>query len=224
MVHGLSRHLAVLPLLLLLAIPAHAQSYGVRSGDRVSIEFFTAAGDEILEITGERIVDREGNIFLPLIGTVEVVDLDAVGIRVKLERLYDDIYPDAVVEVSVLLRVSVTGAVVRPGSFFLDPSTTVAQALAEAGGGEARSGSQGTQLPPNLGAVRLVRDGNVRELNLRAEAPSAEALASLIQSGDWVYVPTASSARSLRDNVTFWSQLATLGISLFILADQIGGG
>ena len=41
--------------------------------------------------------------------------------------------------------------------------------------------------------------------------------------GDWIYVPTLSSARSLRDNVTFWSQLATLGISLFILADQIGG-
>ncbi len=49
-----------------------AVSYGVRPGDEVTIQIFTSAGAQLQEVSGVRIVDPDGQIFLPYLGSVAV--------------------------------------------------------------------------------------------------------------------------------------------------------
>jgi hypothetical protein len=56
--------------------------------------------------------------------------------------------------------------------------------------------------------VRLVRDGKVTVIDMRPLDIRAEVLALQVQSGDWLYVPRASSSR-LREEVTFWGSVVS---------------
>lgn len=221
---------ALLGLLTLLAwaAPAAAQdgAYGVAAGDQLTIDFYTAAGDRINEIAGDRTIDGEGNIFLPYVGTVSVQGMDAPAIRRRLAQLYVDYYDDPVVDVEVRMRISVTGAVRSPGTFYLDPTTTLLQAVAEAGGESLSQG--GTNVinagSPDLTQVRLVRSDSTEVVNLQADAADATRdFDRIIQSGDWIYVPRISSGFNLRENVTFWGQVATLALTVAIFISQVGG-
>jgi protein involved in polysaccharide export with SLBB domain len=129
--------LVLLFLLFAAGLPGAAaaqEAYGIRAGDRVTTQLFSAAGEEVEVIAGERIVDRNGDVFLPLVGSIRVAGLDETGLRRLLTERYATFYDQPVVDVRVQLRVNVTGAVGRPGQYFVDPTATVADALAEAGG------------------------------------------------------------------------------------------
>ena len=157
-----------LPLLIALSPSLSAQdgTYGVQPGDRVTLDFFTAAGVRSNEIAGERTVDRNGELFLPFLGTVSVLGRDAEAIRALLEDRYSRIFADPVLQVVVKLRVNITGMVRQPGSYYVDPTLTVLDALAEAGGssGEIDLGTGGGAADPSH--VRLVRrNGELRILD-----------------------------------------------------------
>lgn len=210
----------------LFALPATAQGYGVRPGDQVVIDFFTAAGEEIQEIAGDRTVDGEGNLFLPYVGSVPVEGRDAVGIRELLNRLYANLYPEAVIDVEVSMRVSVTGSVRTPNVYYLDPTTTLLQALAHAGGEGFVQGVAASQFSrgiPDLTQVRLVRGDSTLVINLSADNEHIEEVNRPIESGDWLYVPTVRSAFSLRENVTFWGSVVSLVATVAFLVNQLGG-
>ena len=192
-------------------------------GDRVTIEFYTSSGEEINEISGERTIDREGNIFLPYVGTVGVEGLDAVGIRLKLERLYEEVFPSAVVGVEALLRISVTGSVRAPNVYYVDPTTTLLQAIAQSGGEGSQNGSQGfSRGEPDLSQVRLVRGDSTVVVDLTASTQNIEMLNRRVASGDWLYVPTVVSPFSLRENVTFWGSVISLVATIVLLVDNLG--
>ena len=72
-------------LLAFCALNAAGQDYAVRPGDQLEIRFFTAAGTEIREITGQRFVDQTGHIFLPYVGSQWVDGLDAASVRELLQ-------------------------------------------------------------------------------------------------------------------------------------------
>jgi polysaccharide export outer membrane protein len=184
--------------------------YTLRAGDRVDLKFFTAAGTEISEITGERIIDRDGNIFLPYIGSTGVSGLNAIDVRELLEREFSAYYSNPVVDVTASLKVNVTGAVPQPGSFFLDPTSTIIDAVSEAGGtgtGIATTG-YGIQAAADASEVRLVRDGETSIIDLTADNASLTA-SGRIRSGDWIYVPPAARSE-WRDTIEFISSIVTL--------------
>jgi len=193
------------------------EQYSVQPGDQVQIEFFTAAGAELSEVAGTRIVDMGGAIFLPYVGTVSVAGLDAAGIRELLVEQYAGFYASPVVDVTVRLRVNILGSVRNPGHFFVDPTSTVIDAIATAGGftpeidygGGGGSASDASQ-------VRLVRGQDTEILDLRAESPQPEHFSILIQSGDWLYVPPQPRSR-WRDEVTFWSSVTSLLLGIATL-------
>ncbi len=195
-------------------------AYQVRPGDRVTIEFYTAAGTRLAEVSGERTIDRNGRLYLPYVGTVSVEGLDAPAIRELLTERYSTYYDSPVVDVEVRLRVNVTGAVRLPGNFFMDPSSTIVDALSQGGGTgtEVDIGLVGGAADPTQ--VRLVRGGVTRVLNLRAGEASADVLNLRIQSGDWIYVPPRTRSR-WRDNLQFVGSivgilgtLVTIGVLL----------
>lgn len=206
----LALSLLLAPLTLVPIGPVSAQESGVRAGDKVTIDFYTAAGNQLSEITGERVVDRDGELFLPFVGTVRVENLTAAQIRELLTQRFSTFFSEPVVEVTVLIKVNVTGAVARPGSFFLDPSSTVIDALSGAGGtgtGLDLRGIGGGAADARH--VRLVRDEETQVLNLDPLDGDQSAIYLPVQSGDWLHVPPVPRSRT-RENVQFWGTIVSL--------------
>jgi len=204
--------------ILSIAVPAAAQNdatYGVKPGDQLTISFYTSAGEEISEIAGERTIDRDGNIFLPFLGTVEVEGLDAPSIREMLVGDYAPYFDNPVIDVEARLRISVTGAVNRPGNFFVDPTTTLVDALAQAGGSQEFA-AIADRVISDPSQVRLVRRGTTRVVDMRPDALNPSAALGLVESGDWMYVPFAQRSR-LREEISFWGSVVGLITSIVIL-------
>jgi polysaccharide export outer membrane protein len=205
----------------LLAQQVQAIDYGVRPGDQIETDFYTAGGEALGSVQGNRLVDREGNVFFPYVGTVRVQGLDAGEIRVLLVQRFEPFYKDPVITVNVKLQVNVTGVVGAPGHYLFDPTTTIVDALAQAGG----TGLEFTianNPAADLQNARVVRDGQTILLDLRPEAVNRDVLDMRIQSGDWIHVPPKGRSR-LRDDITFWSGVISLLTSVVAAAVLIGG-
>jgi protein involved in polysaccharide export with SLBB domain len=220
MLHRVRSLLAPAFLLLSLAIPLSAQDpgYALRPGDRITLDVFTAAGERVDVVSGVRILDREGRVFLPYVGTVLASGMDETGLRESLTERYGDFYDDPVVNVKVELRLNITGSVGRPGQYFLDPSATIVDALAEAGGATAEVAVNTIQIPADQSQVRLVRDGGTILLNVRPDEITTEVIQMRVHSGDWIHVPARQRSR-IRDELTFWGSIVSFlsGVATLIV-------
>ena len=125
----------------------------------------------------------DGTITHPLYHVVRVVGvpLSEVETRVRAVLVRLDANPQFVVQ--PLLRVAVGGEVVRPNSFTLPPGTSVAEAVAQAGGATEQG---------ELDRVRLVRAGRVQALDL--SQPGNGQFDLPIRSGDQIVVTRRRSA------------------------------
>ena len=192
----------------------------VQPGDRVEISMFTAAGEELNEVSGTRTVDREGRLFLPYVGRVEVQGLTASEIRELLVERYADFYSSPVVDVETEIRVNVTGAVRQPGNYFLVPTSTIVDALSTAGGTQSEVEFSGLGVAADPSRIRLVRRGGERRiLDLRPEAVDSALLNLPIRSGDWLHVPPRSESRWRSNLQLAGSALSVVGsiVALVIL-------
>ena len=118
-----------------------------RSVARVSMKDYRIGADDLLEIQVFGVdqlsravrVNSRGNVSLPLIGTVEVAGLTALEAETSIAaKLADSYLQDP--QVSVFIkeytsqRVTIEGAVNRPGIYPLRGQTTLLRSLAVAGG------------------------------------------------------------------------------------------
>jgi len=147
----------------------------VRPGDVIEIEFW-----QQLELSGERIVDDDGRIHLPLVRSVQVAGLSAEEIRERLTERYRQYYSDPLIVVNVRLGISITGAVRSPGRYTVDPALNVLDLLGLAGGLEYEANR--TRIELNRGARRY-------EIDLDDALLATEPEKLRLQSGDWIYVP-----------------------------------
>ena len=200
---------------------ADASAYGVRPGDQIETTLYTAGGEALAAVQGERLVDRNGNVFFPYVGTVPVEGLNAEEIRVLLTQRFEPFYTDPVVTVNVQLGVNITGVVGRPGHYFLDPTATIVDALATAGGAGSEVVVNAANVGGNPAAVQLVRDGQAITLDLRPETANPGVLDMRIQSGDWIHVPARPRSR-VRDDVQFWGSIVALFTSVVAAVVIIG--
>ena len=176
--------------------------YALRAGDRIEIDLY-AAGLEIGVVGGERHIDVNGDVFLPFIGSVNVLGMDQSSLRLKLTELYTEFFDEPILDVEVDLHISVTGAVRTAGSYFLPPTATILDAIAEAGGMAPEITVANLNLPADQSQVRLVRDGMSHVLNLRPDEVVDSILHMPIKSGDWIHVPNQARSR-VRDELQFW--------------------
>ena len=186
---------------------------GVQPGDQVIIAFYRADGTRLEEISAERTVDPNGELFLPYLGRVRAVGLDSSEIRELLEQRYGAIYANPVIEVVTTINVNITGAVRNPGRFFVSPSATLVEAMAQAGGiqSEVDVGLVGGASDPSQ--VRLVRDGVSTVIDMRPLSIRPEVVGLQVQSGDWLFVPRARRSQ-LRQDINFWGSLFTTALTL----------
>lgn len=211
----------VLPVSLTAQDRLRAVSYGVRPGDEVTIRVFTSAGAQLQEVSGIRIVDPAGHIYLPYLGSVGVSGLSAPQIRELLAENYALLYDNPVVEVVSKLKVNVTGAVRSPGHYLLDPSSTLIDALATAGGVGVEV-AIGYAAASNPASSRFVRSGELFILDLRPNTADPSVFSVPVQSGDWIHIPITEQSR-VREQVQFWAGIVSLALSTAALIVLIGG-
>lgn len=132
------------------------------------------------DLSGEFPVDESGQAVLPLVGPVSVVGLSRDSLRRSLLSSYTEYLKNPSIEVILLRRVNVMGAVRNPGLYPVDPTMTVADALALAGGPSPEGKRDRVELL--RGSERLV---------VRLD-PAARLGDTPLRSGDQLYVPSRS--------------------------------
>ena len=132
------------------------------------------------DLSGDFPVDETGTVTFPKIGTFRVLDYTTAALKAKLLESYAVYLRNPSVEVTMLRRINVLGAVQRPGLYPIDPTMTIADALAMAGGATP-TGDQHH--------VVLVRNGVRVTEALSAETSIAE---TPLRSGDQLFVPERS--------------------------------
>jgi protein involved in polysaccharide export with SLBB domain len=153
------------------------------------------------DFSGEFLVDKRGFVILPRLGSTEVASVQADSLQPRLVRAYAEYLNNPSIEVVALRRISVLGAVQKPGVYPVDPTMTVADVVALAGGA-APEGKRDQ--------VELRRDGKRVLTKLQQASRIAD---SPIRSGDQLYVPQRSW---LSRNTALTVGLLGTAASLFI--------
>jgi polysaccharide export outer membrane protein len=207
-----SKHLILAVLAVLLASAVHpvgAQTATsvtapgaepIRPGDVVRL---TLLRDK--DLSGDFPVNQFGTVVLPLVGEYDITRESHRSFRERVIKDLQEIRYAKDIEVVVLRRVRVEGEVNEPGVLSLDPTMSIADAVAMAKGR--------TQFAQE-GRVILRRGGEVIDADLRLDARVGE---SAVQSGDEIYVPRRGWIdRNFTAVVAGASTLATIVVSLLL--------
>ena len=129
------------------------------------------------DMSGEFQVSSNGTVVLPRLGPINVAAMPADSLQAILTDRYKAFLNNPSIEISLLRRVTITGAVKTPGVYPLDPTMTISDALALAGG----ASSEGKR-----DRVEIRRGGKSIAADLRNDTVLSN---SPVQSGDQLYVP-----------------------------------
>ena len=132
------------------------------------------------DLSGDFQVDEHGFSVFPKIGQVHVSDITTDSLRRMLIGTYSQYLKDPSIEVTMLRRVTVIGAVKNPGLYPVDPTMSIADVLALAGGADP-TGMQDK--------VDVIRGGNKQRVKY-TQGTSIGSLA--IRSGDELFLPERS--------------------------------
>jgi polysaccharide biosynthesis/export protein len=147
----------------------------LRPGDAVRIRIWRE-----LDLSGEFIVDPDGVVTLPKIGPQQVMGVPPAELRQRLVAEFERYLRNPSIEVTFLRRINILGSVRMPGLYPVDPTMTVYDALALAGG---------TTPDARQNRIQLVRGDEVMTTDIRSGTRIDELP---IHSGDHLYVPERS--------------------------------
>jgi polysaccharide export outer membrane protein len=131
-------------------------------------------------MSGDYTVDENGNVIFPRVGQYQVLQDTPETLRTRLLADYQRYLRNPSIEIIVLRRVRIVGAVNDPGLHLVDPTITVADALALAGGATPIGD------PDKL---QIIRDGVRVAVDIRQNTVIGD---SPIRSGDQIFVPERS--------------------------------
>jgi protein involved in polysaccharide export with SLBB domain len=129
--------------------------------------------------SGQYEIDEDGRVALPFLDVWTVRGVAPDSLRAKLLAAYRSQLRNQTIDVRLLRRVRVLGAVQKPGLYLVDGTMTLADVVAKAGGATSEG---------SLDHVRIFRDGAEVRADLRAGGPAFEQL----HSGDQVYLSEKS--------------------------------
>jgi polysaccharide export outer membrane protein len=168
----------------------------LRAGDLVRLRIWREP-----DLSGEFTITDQGDVVLPKVGLVRLAG-SPQAVKADLVKRYGAYLKNPSIDVTVLRRVNVMGAVRNPGLYNVDPTMRVADALAMAGGVD-QDGK-----PDD---VRLIRGGQpvvvkMSEHTLLTNTP--------LRSGDQLFVPERSWVNRSRGVI---AAFITAGTSLLIV-------
>lgn len=174
-----------------LQAPAASADYRLGPEDLLQITLFNVPESEagVIPRRVEVRVSQEGMITLPLLGDTPAAGLTTSALEQSLRKRYDKYLHNPQVGVHVVQyhgqRLSVIGAVQRPGVFELTGPKTLADLLAMAGGVSGNAGSQ----------VHIYRHGpegrHSYVIDLLSLARNGASVNLSVQAGDVISVPQA---------------------------------
>lgn len=151
--------------------PAPATEPGLRPGDVVRISVWREP-----DLSGQFSVDDRGIVTLPLLGETNVTGREASTLQSELMEEYRRYLQNPSIEVRLLRRINVLGAVNEPGLYPVDATVSLSEVLGLAGG-----------IAPNGDAddIQLAREGQIirESLDRRALLGDFD-----IRSGDRILV------------------------------------
>jgi polysaccharide export outer membrane protein len=143
----------------------------LRPGDLLRIQVWREP-----DLQGDFQVDLDGVVILPLIGEKRVTGIPVRRLREVLIEDYRVHLRNPSINITPLRRIHVLGAVRQPGMYPVDPTVTLADAVALAGG---------TIEGGDLRRLRIVRRGEV----IRERVAAGETLREVdLHSGDQIYI------------------------------------
>jgi polysaccharide export outer membrane protein len=150
------------------------------------------------DLSGEFQVQETGDIVFPKIGAVRVTELSPDSLRETLLQKYSVYLRNPSIEVTILRRVRVVGAVRTPGLYLVDPTITLAGVVAKAGGATPQGKTTEFELRRD-GKRYLVAaaDARVVELPLRSGDELHIPERSWISRNTWLVVAIISAGTSL---------------------------
>ena len=120
------------------------------------------------EWSGEFPMDQFGVVALPLLGDVNVLGETQRSLKARVQEAYAEEIRNLSFQLLVLKRIRVTGEVNEPGIFFMDPTMSVADAIAMAGGRgpDGRFGEASLRRSGSTDTVKVFEDARFAELTL----------------------------------------------------------
>lgn len=199
----------------MLSVPASAQESRASSAQSV-----LTPGDSVRivvwrkpEFSGDFVVAPNGTITHPLFRAVQVAGIPFATAEANLRKYLSQFEQNPEFVIEPLIRVAVSGEVDRPSVFALRPETTVAEAVARAGGATELGARNRVRV------VRLGPSGEQEQLIINLTDPTVGYGKIPVQSGDQIIVDRRKSF--MRDVL-----LPTLGVigsiaSLGLLIDRV---
>lgn len=170
-------------LALAMVSPALAQnnrvderSLTLRAGDLLRIRVWPDSS-----LGGDYTVEETGTVHLPMIGEFKAAGRTLADVRTDLRARYRESLRIPIVTVTPFFRVSILGAVERPGLYTIDPTHTLMDVVSLAGGFTREAKTQ---------ELVVVRNGQRMEINAdESAAYNIGAANILMESGDRIVVP-----------------------------------
>lgn len=175
-------------------------TYRVRPGDILRV---TVWGQEAY--SGEYQIDERGILEYPVVGELDTRDLTVAQLRDRIRHGLETIFNSPFVTVRPQFRMAVLGRVERPGLYVVDPTVSVLDVVAMAGG--AAPGG-------NLNGVKLLRDGSEVRLALEGGIKGHTLQEIGVHSGDQIIVPRRFLTR---EDILLLLQVMQLAVSVAIL-------
>lgn len=114
--------------------PLPDRPWTVLPGDEVRVRVYREP-----ELSGQWVVNLRGEILAPGLGRLLVAGLNADSLTALISDRYAKRIVDAIVDVGIVRSLPVLGDVTSPGVFQAEPSMTLQQVVARAGGMRVRS-------------------------------------------------------------------------------------
>ncbi len=154
--------------------PVTVSEQPLAPGDVIRLSFWREP-----DLNGEFTVDETGMVVLPLLGPRNVTGVTTTELKRRLTQDYGQQLVNQDVQITLLRRVRVLGAVNDPGLYHVDQTMSLGDAIALAGGATDRG---------KLSDIRIFREGKevFRDLDVNAQ------IAEQIRSGDQINIPEKS--------------------------------
>ncbi len=183
-------------------VEAPGDGGSVRTGDQVALRIFREP-----EMSGAYLVAPDGTVTLPRLGVVPVAGRSVSSLRDSLRVSFARYLRNPSIDVTVLRRVGVSGGVRKPDLYTVDPTMTLRDVLAAAGG-----------LTESANPTRITIIRDEQPLLLEADQMSRFRAAAL-RSGDQVVVAEKSWVQ--RNALAVVSTAALVVPTVIAIADRL---
>jgi polysaccharide export outer membrane protein len=174
-------------------------AHHLRSGDVLKIVVWGQSA-----YSGDYQIDERGVLEYPVLGELEVRDLTVAQLRDRIRQALETIFNSPFVTVRPQFRMAVLGRVERPGLYVVDPTLSVLDVVAMAGGPSASGNLNGVKLLRGGDQVRLGLEGGIRGRTLQEIG---------VRSGDQIIVPRKFLSR---EDIILILQVVQIAVSVAV--------